>query len=397
MAANDLYERYGFQAQPQAVRQAQERAREVVARLKRHVRVQDYFRWRPALEIVGEIRLKEPTTSWSWGEGDPWGLSQEQQEELLAELGNLWDLHLWTPEEARLLLLLTTTSSAEALGIVSAWMEWSASFRDSADSADPLLSETVREMGDAQGAVDDELFEALLTEAFLERKPMSLSLRVLPKAVAYAFVKSHHSKLGAGAKIPPGVMFAIGAFQLQPDMVTDRLVAVALAGSPTGRWASDVTSGGRPIPCGTQGILELFRVASIGDLQVRTSSGELRPVSASSMLTSHIMRLLPLSGRGESEGCLFVTYSLASERGTTYLSLASAGLRPVARIKGKVKATGARRGGEGTALPHVSKVRWEYGPAALPPDWSVLDLPWSDIRGPWAEFEAYARRAARKR
>lgn len=193
-----------------------------------------------------------------------------------------------------------------------------------------------------------------------------LELQVLPRDTAYAFVKTHHSALGGPAKLPPGIQYAIGAVRRvlyrRPE-----LVAVALAGHPTGRW----TGREHQHPCGPQEILQLHRVASLKGLYTVDRRGRRVPLNAASMLTARIMDLLPESGRAGHPGCLFVTYSLASERGTTYLALAAKGLRPVALTKGQ-EAHGARAGGAGTALNTADKIRWEYGPAAAPPDWDIL-------------------------
>ena len=64
-----------------------------------------------------------------------------------------------------------------------------------------------------------------------------------------------------------------------------------------------------------------------------------------------------------------LTYSLASEKATTYLSLVCKGLRPVAWRRGKAPS-GAR--GSSDSLSHVDKIVWEAGPAARPPDWRLV-------------------------
>ena len=83
------------------------------------------------------------------------------------------------------------------------------------------------------------------------------------------------------------------------------------------------------------------------------------------------MDLLPRSGREGEAGCRFVTYSLESEAGTTYLSLAAKGLRPVRYMKGK-PPTGARAKAGARNLGHVNKIVWESGPAARPPKWDLI-------------------------
>jgi len=221
------------------------------------------------------------------------------------------------------------------------------------------------------GAVPDALFEAQIADVFYpDPRFRKLEMRVLPKERAYECVKEHHSALGGEAKIPPGTMYAVGAYRRKAPTKLPELVAVALAGHPTGRYGKSMP--GRPAPCSVYGVLNLTRVASIAGLYTTNRKGKRVPLNASSMLTSRMMDLLPESGRKGQPGCLFVTHSLVSEAGTTYLSLVSKGLRPVGRVKGKAQ-TGTRAGGKGTALSDIDKVTWEYGPAALPPDWSALE------------------------
>jgi hypothetical protein len=168
----------------------------------------------------------------------------------------------------------------------------------------------------------------------------------VPRDVAYDYVKKVHSKLGKGYKLPPGTMYAIGL------VVKGRLVAVALAGAPTGRWSS------RTDP---KNVLELTRVASDGTHR-----------NAASKLTARMIKLLEFSKRGDpKQPALFVTYSFADEPGTPYKALKDLGLRPVARVAPR-DATGARGGGAG-GRSEVEKIRWEAGPAALPARWHILD------------------------
>jgi GNAT superfamily N-acetyltransferase len=243
------------------------------------------------------------------------------------------------------------------------------------------------------GQVPDELFLEQIADAILAR-PGKLVLRVVPKEVAYAFVREHHSALGGEARMPPGLMYAVGAYQILPDHGS-RLVAVATAGQPTGRWQEWLT--GRPTVCHRDGILDLTRVASIGGLYTTNRKGKRVPLNASSMLTARMIDLLPVSGRHGRQGCLFTTYSLPEEKGTTYLSLVSKGLRPVARTQARSGPTGGRKGGKGTALGHLPKIRWEAGPAALPPDWSVLEdiVPPEQLERAAREFESVTRQRAR--
>jgi len=139
-------------------------------------------------------------------------------------------------------------------------------------------------------------------------------------------------------------MYALGA------MVGQRLVAVATAGSPTGRWAK------RP----AETVLELTRVASDGTTP-----------NAASMLTARLLDLAPRSVRALDQGWLFVTYQLASEPGTPYRALRDKGLRPVVCLAGR-RASGARSGSRSPVLAEP-KVRWEAGPMALPARWDLLD------------------------
>lgn len=161
------------------------------------------------------------------------------------------------------------------------------------------------------------------------------------KAEAEDFVRRTHSKLPKmNAR---GLMYTIGL------RVGGRLVAVATAGSPSGPWADP------------HRVLDVTRIASDGSYK-----------GASSALMARLMELVDRSRRPGAEGpSLLVTYSLASEAGTTYRALADKGLRPVALNRGK-KAGGAR-GGDTGALEGEDKIRWEYGPGAREADWSLLD------------------------
>lgn len=233
-----------------------------------------------------------------------------------------------------------------------------------------LIWSFARESDRFGGTVPDWLWKQQIADAiFPDPRWGKLVLRVVPKEVAYGFIRRHHSTLGE-AKLPPGIMYSLGAFRLWA-FARPELVAVATAGQPTGAWKRWLE--GRPVPCHRAGVMDLTRVASKGGVTTTDRHGRTVPLNASSMLTARMMDLLPQSGREGQRGCLFTTYSLVSERGTTYLSLVSKGLRPVARIVPKRTPSGARRGGSGAALGHLPKIRWEYGPAALPPDWSVLE------------------------
>jgi 8-oxo-dGTP diphosphatase len=189
------------------------------------------------------------------------------------------------------------------------------------------------------GIVSDALDEDLPGHGGMRR------LVPVSKELAIDFIEKTHSEL---PKLNvKGLLYAVGV------AVGGRLVAVAAANTPGGRWGSK--------RCPPDGVLDLSRIASDGT----------EPF-ASSMLASRIMDLLPRSGRFGVTACLFSTYSLISEYGTTYLSLANRGLRPASIAPGKKKMSGARRSAGDSALAYIDKVRWEYGPAAEPPDWGMM-------------------------
>lgn len=208
------------------------------------------------------------------------------------------------------------------------------------------------------GIMSDEKVRARIADRIWEAE-RHLELRSIEKDQACDFVARHHSLLPYCN--PRGMMYAIGAFWRR-DGADDRrsreLVAVATAGTPTGRWG--------PGACPVDGILELTRIASVSGLTRRDRRGRSVPVNASSALASRLIDLLPTSGRRGTAGCRFVTYSVVGERATTYLALVAKGLRPVGIIRGK-PAKGAA--GE---VAMMDKIVWEAGPAARAPDWSVL-------------------------
>lgn len=228
-------------------------------------------------------------------------------------------------------------------------------------------------------ATREEMVERI-AGAVYEAPRGRLRLVNVDKPTALAFVRDHHSALPVANL--RGALYLIGA------VFGGRLVAVAVATTPSGHR-------GRPERgCPQDGVLELSRVASAyPGLTTTNRRGQTVPVSASSALTARVMDLLPLSGRRGVRGCLFVTYSLLGEEGITYASLASKGLRPVARTQARARLSGSRA----SADPDVSlglepKIRWEAGPAADPPDWSLL--PPRMRRGAELAFGAYERRAA---
>lgn len=124
--------------------------------------------------------------------------------------------------------------------------------------------------------------------------------------------------------------------------------------------------------CPVDGILELTRIASVGGLTRTDRRGRIVPINASSALAARLMDLLPASGRNGVAGCRFVTYSLTTERASTYLALVAKGLRPVAFRRGGAPS-GARSGSE-HSLAEADKIVWEAGETARPPRWDLVPL-----------------------
>ena len=176
---------------------------------------------------------------------------------------------------------------------------------------------------------------------------MKLRLVNVSKPEAAAFIEKHHSQLPY--LNPRGLMYALGLKR------GNRLVAVATAGHPTGKWS-------RRDP---HHVVELTRVASDGSAK-----------GAASKLVSRLLDLLPRSGRGKSpsDPKVFVTYQLASEDGTSYKALKDKGLRPVEYRPGSRKS-GARKDASDDALAHVPKIRWECcdEPPADRAKWSLIE------------------------
>lgn len=188
-----------------------------------------------------------------------------------------------------------------------------------------------------------ELAELVIEDALQPERVENPAPRivVLDKAEASNFIAQHHSKL----EVPNmrGVMFTIGL------KVGGRLVAVATAGAPGGRWTDP------------HRILDVTRITSD-----RSYKG------ASSALMARLMELVDRARRPGAVGPnVVVTYSLLSEAGTTYRALKEKGLRPVEIVK--EKGAGGSRSGEDASLKAVRKLRWEYGPGARPADWSLLE------------------------
>jgi len=186
-----------------------------------------------------------------------------------------------------------------------------------------------------------------------------LRLVNVDKETARRFIEEHHSALPY--LNPKGLMFALGA------MKGDRLVAVATAGSPTGRWRDNRSPTSAKRKVDQRNVVELTRVASDGSVK-----------GAASKLVGHIIRIMGRTRRGNPNmPILFVTYQLSSEDGTSYKALRDLGLRPVEYRKGS-RASGSRAGAaeEDKALSQVDKIRWEYSPTpgyAFPARWSLLD------------------------
>jgi hypothetical protein len=245
--------------------------------------------------------------------------------------------------------------------------------------AGAVLARVVAALGEEPGGLPYWLAASIAADALAPDAPGVDRPRLVnvPKDVAEDFVRTHHSKLPNWNY--RGLLYALGV------EVAGRLVAVATATVPSGRY------GGRR-GFGPDSVLELSRVAS--DRRVK---------GASSMLAARVIDLLPASGRRGAPGLLFVTYSLLSERGTTYLALADKGLRPVGVARGKRNAGGARREAGREALPHEDKIVWEAGPAAGPPAWDAVapHVDAKQLAGAVKSFAAWReredRRAARAR
>lgn len=189
---------------------------------------------------------------------------------------------------------------------------------------------------------------------------------VVSKDVARAFVEKHHRT--QPYVNPRGLLYTLGV------VFGDRLVAVATLNTPTGRFGDR--------RCPRDGVVDLSRVASDGTL-----------VGVASLLASKAIDLLPESGRYGEDGVLLVTYSLVNQAGTTYSALVDKGMRPVERLEGKMPG-GQRRKSTMRALPSTPKIRWEAGPAAMPPDWQLLSsvVPAQRLEQLSKRFDEYQRR-----
>jgi len=213
---------------------------------------------------------------------------------------------------------------------------------------------------------DDVLEE--IAAALRDGADPEIELHSISPDEACEFVRLHHRHLPECNR--RGIVHALAA------RWRGRVVAVALAGAPTGRW-------GRASSCPPEGILEITRVASVGGLKRYDRRGRRVPVNAASALVARLLDLLPTSGRGIA-GCRLVTYQRDSDEGAIYRALVSKGLRPVARSE-HGQAGGAR---SSVALAG-GKIRWEAGPAASPPDWNLL--PPQHRPGARTAFESFSR------
>jgi hypothetical protein len=200
-------------------------------------------------------------------------------------------------------------------------------------------------------------------ECAREGKPCVI---VVPKAVAGAFVRLHHST--QPYVNPRGLLYTLGVH------AGGKLVAVMTTNTPTARC--------RNRGCDPSQIVDVSRVASDGSL-----------LGAASMLVAKAIDLLPVTGRAGTPACLLITYSLIEQAGTTYAALVDKGLRPVEFIEGQ-RPTGARRAAGAAALQTTPKIRWEAGPAALPPNWGLLagKLPPERLAAMAARLDDFTRR-----
>ncbi len=268
--------------------------------------------------------LEEPELFWAWtatrraagavGPGD-WWADEEEQDVDPDELGELLGVPSW---------LSVSRSREVALSVVQRAMEVEGRALSAEAQSDGRLPRWA-----AVGLLADEL-----------RQDAPLRLVNVTKARAAAFIERHHSTLPCINT--RGIMYAIGV------QARGRLVAVATAGSPTGRW-SRVDS---------RNVLELTRLASDGTTK-----------NAASMLVARLLDLRERSRRGRPrEAALFVTYQLSEAEGAVYRALQDKGLRPVERVPGR-PPSGARAGGRlspcqqrtgvTTSLSHIDKIRWE--------------------------------------
>jgi len=198
-------------------------------------------------------------------------------------------------------------------------------------------------------------------------------LVLVDKNEAGRYIETHHAALPY--LNPRGLLYTIGV------KVGPRLVAVGTINTPSGAFKQ------LPEGCTVHGVIDLTRIASDGTVK-----------GASSMIASRAIDLLPVSGRYGHPGCLFATYSLLSEKGTTYLALVDRGLRPVGIRKGGAPS-GARVGAGAESLAVEDKIQWQAGSAARPPKWEVLlkvGVSPAQIENLARQFAAWEARAAKQ-
>jgi hypothetical protein len=149
----------------------------------------------------------------------------------------------------------------------------------------------------------------------------------LGKDEVRAFIERHHSAFADWNY--RGLVFAIGL------KIGGRLAAVATANTVPGETST----------------LELSRIASDGTVPF-----------ASSALGTRVLRAMEKTGQFNR----LITYSLTSERGSTYRAMAKVGMRPV--------AWGSRTGGKRSAKRRSDefKIRWEAGEGARDEDVTIL-------------------------
>ena len=217
----------------------------------------------------------------------------------LAVLGSTADEGEYDYDEAR--------ADADDLPFLVGTVDWSP------EEVGDLLA-AVMDTESRGGIMSDDEVRARIADRIWEAEK-HLELRSIDKQQACEFVARHHSLLPYCN--PRGMMYAIGAYWQRDDERGPELVAVATAGTPTGRWGPGV--------CPVDGILELTRIASVSGVTRRDRRGRIVPVNASSALASRLIDLLPTSGRRGTVGCRFVTYSVVGERATTYLALVAKG------------------------------------------------------------------------
>jgi hypothetical protein len=225
----------------------------------------------------------------------------------------------------------------------------------------------IQAVADQEGGLrsEDDLLEEIAA-ALRDGHDPELEIHTITPDDACEFIRLHHSHLPQCNR--RGIVHALGA------RWRGQIVAVATAGAPTGRWGNAHT-------CPPAGTLEITRVASLRGLERYDRRGRSVPVGAASALVARLIDLLPQSGRG-AQGCRLITYQRTIDEGTIYRALVAKGLRPVGLTQHR-HAGGAR---SRVALDGP-KIRWEAGPAASPPNWTLLRADHQNgARIAWAAF-----------